>query len=225
MEKDYKFENGTKPSHIHMVPSTEKTQSETLPELFKALSKAQGDMGTAKKDSKNPFFKSSYADLSSCWETCRKPLADNGLAVIQSPVVGPDGTVTIKTYLGHGVSGEWMSSVIQIKLVKNDPQGYGSAMTYARRYGLMAMVGIAPAEDDGNAATHKSPIKQALNEMKFIDKSEAERLIQEAKKSNFDEAGFKRFLKKDANAESVSKVLKSDYKKVLDSLIAYQDVQ
>ena len=142
-------------------------QSESLKELTAALSKAQGVMEGAKKDSANPFFRSKYADLASVWDSCRKPLSDNGLAVVQTTDIIPEGLRLITTLL-H-VSGEWVSGVLPVKPVKDDPQGLGSAMTYTRRYGLMAMVGIAPEDDDGNAASgKKQEEKQAVKTSETI---------------------------------------------------------
>ena len=130
-------------------------QSEQINELSKALSTAQSQMTFAKKDSKNPFFKSSYADLSSVWEACREPLTKNGLAVIQTFDSDHDeNTVIVVTTLTH-TSGQWINSRLKLPLVKKDPQGLGSAITYGRRYSLAAIVGvIADEDDDGNAATH-----------------------------------------------------------------------
>lgn len=130
-------------------------QSEQINELSKALSTAQAQMSFAKKDSKNPFFKSSYADLSSVWEACREPLTSNGLSVIQTFDADHDGgEVIVVTTLAHS-SGQWISSRLKMPLVKKDPQGLGSAITYGRRYSLAAIVGvIADEDDDGNAATH-----------------------------------------------------------------------
>ena len=130
-------------------------QSEQINELSKALCTAQSQMTFAKKDSKNPFFKSSYADLSSVWEACREPLTKNGLAVIQTFDSDHDeNTVIVVTTLTHS-SGQWINSRLKLPLVKKDPQGLGSAITYGRRYSLAAIVGvIADEDDDGNAATH-----------------------------------------------------------------------
>jgi hypothetical protein len=130
-------------------------QSEQINELSKALSTAQSQMTFARKDSKNPFFKSSYADLSSVWDACREPLTKNGLAVIQTFDSNHDeNTVIVVTTLTHS-SGQWINSRLKLPLVKKDPQGLGSAITYGRRYSLAAIVGvIADEDDDGNAATH-----------------------------------------------------------------------
>lgn len=128
----------------------------TTIKLAAALAKAQGAMSTAKKDSTNPHFKSRYADLASVWEACRKPLTDNGLSVAQ--LLGyQDGTLGIRTILMHE-SGESLDGFAPL-LEKKDatPQQLGSAITYMRRYSLMAMVGIAPDDDDdGNAAEEAS---------------------------------------------------------------------
>lgn len=125
----------------------EPTQSPTIGELAEALAKAQGMMDFAKKDADNPFFRSRYADLSACWEVCRGPLAQNNLAVVQTTRPTTDGSVSIISSLLHS-SGEWIRGELAIKPVKDDPQGIGSAMTYARRYGLCALVGIVADEDD-----------------------------------------------------------------------------
>lgn len=117
-----------------------------LNELLAALAKAQGQISSAKKDKKNPFFKSSYADLSSVWEACREPLASNGLSVIQT-VEGSKTEMFLVTWLGHS-SGQWIKSKLPMLLQKFDPQSQGSAITYARRYALSAMVGICADEDD-----------------------------------------------------------------------------
>jgi len=125
--------------------------SSELSELFAALAKAQGAIEGASKDKANPFFKSKYADLASCWAACRIPLAENGLSVQQHATAeGP--CVTVTTILGHA-SGQWMSSELTMTAKEDTPQGIGSCLTYARRYALSAIVGIAPEDDDGNAAT------------------------------------------------------------------------
>lgn len=140
------------------------TESLTLGKLAEALSKAQGEMDHAAKDKKNPFFKSSYADLSSVWDACRECLSKNGLAVTQSFGLVKD-KLLLKSRLIHS-SGEWLSSEIIIQTLKNDPQSIGTAITYFRRFALAALVGVSPKEetneksvddsdDDGNRASGK----------------------------------------------------------------------
>ena len=129
------------------------THSEQINELATALAKAQGQIEGAKKDSTNPHFKSSYADLASVWDACRKALSSNGLSVAQG-AESEDGRVGITTILMHA-SGQWMRSTLLMRPMKDDPQGIGSCVTYARRYALAAIVGVAPEDDDGNAASAK----------------------------------------------------------------------
>lgn len=128
-------------------------QSEQIDQLATALSKAQGAIKSAAKSKENPFFKSHYADLPAVWDACRDALSKNGLAVIQSPQYEGE-SVWLETTLVHS-SGQWMRSRYPVKPVKNDPQGVGSALTYSRRYALMAMVGVVAddEDDDGNAAS------------------------------------------------------------------------
>jgi hypothetical protein len=149
--------------------------SESIGKLAEALAKAQGAIEGAKKDSANPYFKSKYADLASVWDACRKALSDNALSVIQT-TEAPEfpQTVIVDTRLCHS-SGEWVQGRIVMKPVKDDPQGIGSCLTYARRYALSAMVGIAPEDDDGNAATGKVeghkvyPLKSSKPELPKVD--------------------------------------------------------
>lgn len=130
-------------------------KSENINELALALAKAQGQIEGAHKDSKNPFFKSSYADLASVWDACREPLAKNGLAVIQTTESNIEFDKTwLITTLVHS-SGQWISGTYLLTPKVNDPQGMGSAMSYARRYCLAAMVGVFQVDDDANMASGK----------------------------------------------------------------------
>lgn len=126
----------------------------TSPEVDKlqaALAKAQGAIKNALKDSDNPYFKSKYADLAACWDVARETLSANGICVIQAPTFNQE-KVGVVTRLGHS-SGQWMECVLVLPTAKHDAQGIGSAITYARRYSLSAMVGIATEDDDGNSAS------------------------------------------------------------------------
>lgn len=123
-----------------------------MQEIAKALVKAQKGFGPALKSSTNPHYKSRYADLAACVEAVVDSLNDNGIALIQSCHESTDG-VTVETVFVHE-SGETLSTgKLHVPASKQDPQGYGSALTYARRYSLMAACGIAPEDDDGNAAS------------------------------------------------------------------------
>jgi len=132
--------------------------SESLNELADALAKAQGVMETAKKTSTNPFFKSQYADLASVWEACRKPLSDNGLSILQTLEDGKVETILLHT------SGQYVSSVLAFTAKDQTSQSIGSAITYARRYALSAMVGICPDDDDAEAAMGRVPLNKKTTE-------------------------------------------------------------
>ena len=133
-------------------------QSASIAALAAALSKAQASITGALKDSSNPFFKSRYADLASCWDACRKPLTDNGLAVIQTIETGETRAVLVTT-LCHE-SGEWVKSYCPILTKDDSPQGQGSGITYARRYALAAIVGLAQIDDDAEAAQGRNKVQQ-----------------------------------------------------------------
>ena len=124
-----------------------------------AMVKAQKEFGPALKSSTNPYFTSKYADLAACVEAVIDALNNNGIALIQKCHESDTG-VNVETLLLHE-SGESLScGVLHVPASKQDPQGYGSALTYARRYSLMAACGIAPEDDDGNAAsrTARNPL-------------------------------------------------------------------
>jgi hypothetical protein len=134
-----------------------------------ALVKAQKAFGPALKSSTNPHFKSRYADLSACVEAVIEGLNEAGIALIQRTSEDMNG-VTVETVFIHE-SGEMLEcGKLHVPASKQDPQGYGSALTYARRYSLMAACGIAPEDDDGNAATRRTVIeKPSVNENALVD--------------------------------------------------------
>jgi hypothetical protein len=113
-------------------------RSESLNELAAALNAAQAEIEDAAKAKANPAFRSKY-----------------GLSVAQFCEPSPEGTLMLTTMLLHK-SGQFLAGTAMLPLAKADPQGYGSALTYARRYGLAAMVGVCPEDDDGNAASGRS---------------------------------------------------------------------
>lgn len=142
--------------------------SQSIQELAKALSQAQKEIEGAGKNAKNPFFKSSYADLQSVMDAAREPLTKNGLAYVQGMRYEADKTFLV-TRLMHS-SGEWIEGEIPLNPTKNDPQAVGSAITYMRRYSLAAMIGITQVDDDGEsnripaqemAVKEKAPSKPA----------------------------------------------------------------
>jgi hypothetical protein len=136
-----------------------------MKEIITALVKAQKEMGNAVKDAKNPFFKSTYADLNSVREATMPILNNYGIAVLQ-PMVTVDGLEYVKTVLLHE-SGESIESFTKILCkMPNDPQAYGSGVTYARRYGLQSLLSIGASDDDGEKAMarNKEHIEEAPKE-------------------------------------------------------------
>lgn len=139
----------------------ESCQSEQIDQLITAIVAAQLKMTPAVKDHVNPYFKSKYADLPSVWEAA-EPFRNEGVAITQSPVEAPDGFIMLDTQLSHK-SGQWMRSRLKMRVAKDDPQGYGSALTYARRYALGCMTGIVTEEDDDGSAASDAPKAQTTN--------------------------------------------------------------
>lgn len=135
-------------------------QSESIGKLADALTKCQAMLPSAKKDGKNPHFKSEYATLASVWDAIREPMAKNGLSVTQTSRVCDGGKVIIRTTLMH-TSGEWIAGELALPPVKQDPQAYGSAITYARRYSLAGTLGVCPDDDDAEMAMNRSGDKKA----------------------------------------------------------------
>src|SRR3990167_1856611 len=133
-------------------------KSESIGNLSKALSLAHAEIKGAVKDSTNPFFKASYADLSSVWDAIREALTKNSLTVLQPLDISEHGVV-VETIIAHE-SGEWISGKLQVNPTKNDPQGIGSAITYGRRYSLASMVGVCPEDDDGEGAMGRQKDKK-----------------------------------------------------------------
>lgn len=134
--------------------------TESLSNVCKALAAAQGKLRKAVKDSTNPHFRSRYADLESVIEAMREPFASEGLSVVQSVADG-----MLMTTIFHS-SGESISSTVPLFIPKQDMQGVGSAITYARRYGLAAACGISQTDDDGESCqAPKQTVKDINSEM------------------------------------------------------------
>lgn len=139
-------------------------KSESIAQLAKSLSAAQGEMQGAKKDAQNPFFKSNYSDLQSVVESIRAPFAKHGLAFTQALDSTEDGSIVVETYLLHS-SGEYIGGRISQKPTKNDPQATGSLISYLKRYGLQAIAGIPSVDDDANDAMPN----KSQTQMKVVD--------------------------------------------------------
>lgn len=135
-----------------------------MKQIATALVKAQNQFGPALKTSTNPHFESRYADLSAVVEAVVDALNANGIYLMQQTAESSDGVIVETLFLHE--SGESLSSgKLHVPASKQDPQGYGSALTYARRYSLMAACGIAPEDDDGNAASRKQEQKVSAQAM------------------------------------------------------------
>ena len=130
--------------------------SQTITALSQAMLKVQQQLQPAIKDAKNTFVGNDYATLNSVMDACKDALIVHGIWLTQLPTPAPvelgTGHIGLETKLIHAESGEWISSTTVIPLPKNDPQGMGSAITYARRYSLCAMLGIVTEDDDANTA-------------------------------------------------------------------------
>ena len=155
-----------------------------MKELTAALKKAQLIFKPLQKTAKNPFFKSNYATLDDCIEATRSALAENGLCVVQ-PTLYENGVTLLITKLLHE-SGQEITSSYPIIPTKQDPQGYGSALTYARRYVYCSILGlVAEEDDDGNAASKetKTPTQPAQKPTGVISAAQLTRLKTIASKS------------------------------------------
>ena len=150
-----------------------------MKQIAAALVKAQKEMGTAKKDSSNPFFKSKYADLNAIREACLPILNNNGIVVLQ-PLVHIDGKNFVKTILLHE-SGESIEGITEIIYSKaNDAQAQGSGITYARRYGLQSLVNVGAEDDDGNKAS--TPVKEEKKETQWLTEEQFQKAMKSDKK-------------------------------------------
>jgi len=163
------------------------TQSENIGDLAAALAKAQAEVGTVHKDSANPYFKSSYASLAAVWEATRPILSKHGLSIVQLPSHDEAGYY-VETMLMHG-SGQWIKSRTYMKPAKDDPQGIGSLISYARRYALQAVTMVCPDDDDGEAAMGRNsnapqkPVESPKPAVKVEPAKPAEKPATEAPKA------------------------------------------
>ncbi len=153
--------------------------SEQINELATALCKAQGTLAGAKKDSANPFYKSTYADLESVWSACREALAKNGLSVIQTVSTGGDGvSVLVATMLAHN-SGQWIKDTLALNPKDSGPQAMGSCISYGRRYALAAIVGVYQTDDDAEAAHGRKRNDAKGEPQREVAHSEVETIVTE----------------------------------------------
>ncbi len=143
-------------------------QTEDIKELVSALSKAQGKMEPAKFNRINPHFKNRYADFTAIMEACREQLSLNGLSIMQYCETMNEKLYLV-TMLAH-VSGQWIKSLFPLNPKNMDSQSIGSAMTYAKRYSLSAILGIvSDEEDDDGEASHGRNAPQAQGKSRFVE--------------------------------------------------------
>jgi len=147
-----------------------------MQDLAKALVKAQSSMNHAAKDSKNPHFKSSYSSLVSVIDAVRPHLASNGLAVVQK-THDAEGGVCVETVLIHESGQEMSFGRLFVPATKQDAQGYGSALSYAKRYSIQSALCIASEDDDGNAATKSAPVKLVFDGDKAVDEMNTKKTL------------------------------------------------
>lgn len=164
------------------------SHSPEIGKIAAALVKAQMRIQGAVKDAKNPFFKSTYADLSSVWEACRQPLNDNEIAVVQLTNNGAD-YVTVSTMLVH-TSGEWIRSDLSLTPKQKDPQGVGSAITYARRYALAAIAGVCPVDDDAEGAMGRNMAEKVTSTFKGVEVGTTEEAKKKKIRTLVDQLGY-----------------------------------
>lgn len=148
--------------------------SDKITAITAALLKVQKEITPVTKNAKNPHFNSTFADLSAVIDVARPQLNSNGILFIQSASPSEDGRLHLTTRLIHE-SGEWIEDTAVTPLSKADPQAFGSAMTYLRRYSLSAMLGLYQEDDDGESATNRpasKPAKAASSPVKTIYKPE-----------------------------------------------------
>lgn len=143
--------------------------SPTIAAIAAAMHSVQGAVSGVAKDSKNPHFKNTYASLEAVVEAIRQPCQDAGLVVIQAPGEIANGCVSVTTMLAHAKSGEWIRTTAQLPMAKIDPQGAGSALTYAERYSLMAMFNLPPVDDDAEGATSRTQAPASTTEQRIAD--------------------------------------------------------
>jgi hypothetical protein len=137
-----------------------------MKQIALAFVKAKREFAPALKTSVNPHFRSKYADLAACLEAVNDALLNNGIAVYQETSMCESGVI-VETVFLHESGESFKGGMLHVPASKQDPQGYGSALSYARRYSIMAACGIASEDDDGNAASRpKQDVEVALKAIK-----------------------------------------------------------
>jgi ERF superfamily len=199
-------------------------KSDSIAQLAKSLSIAQGEMRGAVKDAANPFFKSNYSDLASIIDAIKIPFSKNGLSYVQLTDSTQDGFVSVETVLMHS-SGEWISCSLSQKPVKNDAQATGSLVSYLRRYTLQSISGVPSVDDDGNAATgFQAPKAEApspaAQRFATVTDSQLKRLHAIASSNHWQNDDVKKLLKEKFNLDSSKNLDRKQY----DELCKYLEM-
>lgn len=208
--------------------------SDTIANLAKAINSVQSSLHGAKKNSENPFFKSSYADLESVWASIRADLTKAGLSVVQTMGVAATGQPTLITTLLH-ISGEWMSGEQLITPEKAGSQAMGSAITYARRYGLAAIVGQIESDDDAEASmereiglnesrsapSYPAHANVATNHLSQVTEPQLKRLFAIQKKNNVPDTTVREWIK-ECGVESSKQLNRIQYDAVVRKVEQYK---
>lgn len=182
--------------------------SNATPELFAAISVAQGKIENATKNAQNPHFKNNYADLAEVLNTVRPVFSGEGLSLIQSTEFDGD-LVSVSTVIGHK-SGGFITSRASCKPVKLDAQGIGAATTYLRRYSAAAIAGISQEDEDGNNASSRSKGSQ----YSFVSEKQATSIADYLESTGSDVPKFLAWLK----ADSVNSIRSQDYERAISAL-------
>jgi hypothetical protein len=169
----------------------EKRKMSAHKNIYIALSAAQAEMGPVVKGAVNPHFRSKYADLADVMQVALPALNKHGIAAWHSTVIA-DGTTMMRTTLSHGESDTHINCDVPLIVAKNDMQGMKSATTYAKRIGIESLTGIAPEDDDGNAAAKAAPKQEAPKKISAEQFQEIQALIEI---TETDEAKFCKFMK------------------------------
>jgi len=196
-------------------------KSENINELAAALSKLQGALIPVKKDSENPFYKHKYADLSSVWDACHKLLAENGLAVAQGSRTEEDEVILVTTLM-H-TSGQWIEGEYLLNPIKDDPQGLGSAMTYARRYTLSAMLGITAEDEDDDAEVASGRGKQSQQSKAtspdLATDAQRKKIFASMKERGYTEEQLKAWVMSQYGKESTKDLTKKEASEVIEAIL------
>lgn len=196
--------------------------SENINELAKALASAQAQIRPAQKNAANPFHKSKYADLDDCWSVIRDPLSKNGLSLMQV-IEEKNGHTNLVTVLAH-LSGQWMKSEVPVIVKEHTPQSFGSALTYARRYGLCSIVGVtASDDDDGEAAEGRNAYQNNSTEKTYTSGLATDAQVRYMIKIAEPVKEFANTLLKKHGYNSFQDVTKADAQKFIDWLKAEGD--